>query len=75
MERKRKREKVVNCSSAAPSLLPSVPPSLRLFLSPSELREKKLLVKYITQNLEAVYGVPVNESPYDPLSELIRQPT
>jgi endonuclease III len=40
-------------------------------LSPSELREKKLLVKYITQNLEAVYGVPVNESPYDPLSELI----
>jgi endonuclease III len=37
----------------------------------SELHEKKLLVKYITQNLEAVYGVPVNDSPYDPLSELV----
>jgi endonuclease-3 len=40
-------------------------------LSRSELREKRLLVKYITQNLEAVYGVPFNDSPYDPLSELI----
>src|SRR5215470_17095953 len=40
-------------------------------LSPSELHEKRRLVKYITQNLEAAYGVPVNDSPYDPLSELI----
>jgi endonuclease III len=40
-------------------------------LSSSELREQRRLVKYITQNLEATYGVPVNDSPYDPLSELI----
>src|SRR5262245_63815631 len=40
-------------------------------LYPSELHEKRRLVKYITQNLEAAYGVPVNDSPYDPLSELI----
>src|SRR5262245_2576830 len=40
-------------------------------LSPSELHEKRRLVKYITQNLEAAYGVPVNDNPYDPLSELI----
>jgi endonuclease-3 len=40
-------------------------------LSPSELLEKRRLVKYVTQNLEAVYGVPVNDSPYDPLSELV----
>src|SRR5262245_39669696 len=39
--------------------------------SPSELREIRRLVKHITQNLEAAYGVPVNDSPYDPLSELI----
>ncbi len=39
--------------------------------SPSELHEKRHLVKYITQNLEAAYGVPVNDSPYDPLSELV----
>ncbi|HEY8461398.1 MAG TPA: hypothetical protein VIM99_13505, partial [Blastocatellia bacterium] len=38
---------------------------------PSEFDEKKLLVKYVAQNLEAVYGVPVNDRPYDPLSELI----
>src|SRR5262247_2434935 len=48
-----------------------VAPSPRLSLSPSELREKRRLVKHITQNLEAAYGVPVNDSPYDPLSELI----
>ncbi|HEY9434400.1 MAG TPA: endonuclease III [Blastocatellia bacterium] len=48
-----------------------VAPSPRLSPSPSELREKRRLVKYITQNLEAAYGVPVNVSPYDPLSELI----
>jgi endonuclease-3 len=40
-------------------------------LSPSELHEKRRLVKYVTQNLEAVYGVPVNDSPYDPLNELV----
>ncbi|MGE0131238.1 MAG: endonuclease III [Blastocatellales bacterium] len=39
--------------------------------SPTELAEKKRRVKYITQNLEATYGVPVNERPYDPLDELI----
>jgi len=42
-----------------------------LSLSPSELREKRRLVKHIAQNLEAAYGVPVNDNPYDPLSELI----
>src|SRR5687767_5293334 len=40
-------------------------------LSISDLHEKKRLAKYITQNLEATYGVPVNDRPYDPLSELI----
>jgi len=39
--------------------------------SPAELAEKKSRVKYITQNLEAAYGVPINERPYDPLDELI----
>jgi endonuclease-3 len=39
--------------------------------SPTELAEKKSRVKYITQNLEATYGVPINERPYDPLDELI----
>jgi len=48
-----------------------VAPSPRLSLSPSELSEKRRLVKHITQNLEAAYGVPVNDRPYDPLSELI----
>ncbi len=58
-------------SAVPPSLRPSVTPSLRLSLSPSELAEKIRLVGYITQNLEATYGVPVNDSPYDPLSELV----
>ncbi len=40
-------------------------------LSLPELQEKRRLVKHITQNLEAAYGVPVNDSPYDPLDELI----
>jgi endonuclease-3 len=40
-------------------------------ISPSELREKRLLVKHVTQNLEATYGVPVNDSSDDPLSELV----
>src|SRR5262245_44840694 len=55
----------------SPSLSPSVPPSICPSLSPSELREKRRVVKYITQNLEAAYGMPINERPYDPLSELI----
>jgi len=40
-------------------------------LSPFDLAEKRRLVKYITQNLEATYGVPINDSPYNPLDELI----
>jgi endonuclease-3 len=36
-----------------------------------ELTEKKLQVKYITQNLEATYGRPRNQNPDDPLDELI----
>jgi len=40
-------------------------------LSPSDLAEKRRLVRYITQNLEATYGVPINDSPFDPLDELI----
>jgi endonuclease-3 len=37
----------------------------------NEIAEKRRQVGYITQNLEATYGVPINDSPYDPLSELI----
>ncbi|MBO0720539.1 MAG: endonuclease III [Blastocatellia bacterium] len=36
-----------------------------------ELAEKKLLLKYVTQNLEATYGIPLNDRPDDPLDELI----
>jgi endonuclease-3 len=39
--------------------------------SPDELAEKKRLVKFITQNLEATYGIPRNCSFEDPLDELI----
>jgi endonuclease III len=39
--------------------------------SPDELAEKKRLVKFITQNLEATYGVPRDTSFDDPLDELI----
>jgi endonuclease III len=35
------------------------------------LAEKKLQTKYITQNLEATYGIPRNTRPDDPLDELI----
>ncbi|HEX9004399.1 MAG TPA: endonuclease III [Blastocatellia bacterium] len=40
-------------------------------LPPDELAEKKRLVKFITQNLEATYGIPSNTSFDDPLDELI----
>ena len=40
-------------------------------LSTTEIAEKRRQVKYITQNLEATYGIPVNDRPYPPLDELI----
>jgi endonuclease-3 len=40
-------------------------------LSSVELAEKKRQVKYVTQNLEATYGIPINDNPDDPLAELI----
>ena len=40
-------------------------------LSPSEIEEKRLQVKYISQNLEASYGIPKNNHNDDPLDELI----
>jgi endonuclease-3 len=40
-------------------------------LSPAELAEKRRQVKYITQNLESTYGIPINDRPYPPLDELI----
>jgi endonuclease-3 len=39
--------------------------------SPDELAEKKRLVKFITQNLEATYGIPSNSHCDNPLDELI----
>lgn len=39
--------------------------------SPDELAEKKRLVKFISQNLEAAYGIPKNNSFDNPLDELI----
>jgi endonuclease-3 len=39
--------------------------------SSGDLTEKKRQVKYVTQNLEATYGVPINHRPDDPLDELI----
>jgi endonuclease-3 len=38
---------------------------------PAEFAEKKRRVKYIAQNLEATYGIPVNDRPFPPLDELI----
>jgi endonuclease III len=70
-ERKRDGEKIASPSSVSSSRPPSVPPSLCPSISSSELHEKRRIVKYVTQNLEAAYGVPINERPYDPLSELI----
>ncbi len=40
-------------------------------LTPSELADKRRQVHYVTQNLESTYGVPINDTPDDPLSELI----
>src|SRR5262249_26343351 len=37
----------------------------------NDLAEKRLQVKYITQNLEATYGIPNNSHNEDPLDELI----
>ncbi len=39
--------------------------------SSAELDEKRSLLKFITQNLEATYGSPPNDSHDDPLDELI----
>ena len=39
--------------------------------SPEELSEKRQQLKYVTQNLEAAYGIPRNDSTEDPLDELI----
>src|SRR5262249_8955646 len=48
-----------------------VPLSPRPSLRPSEFREKTRLPNHLPQILDAPYGVPVNDSPYDPRSELI----
>ncbi|MGH9836517.1 MAG: endonuclease III domain-containing protein [Blastocatellia bacterium] len=47
------------------------PPPTSSALSAGDLAEKKRQVKYVTQNLEATYGIPVNHRPDDPLDELI----
>ncbi len=39
--------------------------------TPAELAEKRQQLKYVTQNLEAAYGIPANDSTDDPLAELI----
>lgn len=39
--------------------------------SPAELAEQKQQVKYITQNLEATYGIPCDDGFDDPLDELM----
>src|SRR5262245_4176176 len=36
-----------------------------------EITEKRLQTRYITQNLEATYGIPKNDRTDDPLDELI----
>ena len=40
-------------------------------ISAAELDEQRQQVRYITQNLEATYGIPRNARPEDPLNELI----
>ncbi|HQR33747.1 MAG TPA: endonuclease III [Blastocatellia bacterium] len=44
---------------------------MKLPNSSAELTEKRHQLKFITQNLEATYGVPSNDSLEDPLDELI----
>lgn len=39
--------------------------------SSAEFDEKRRLLKFVTQNLEATYGSPLNDSHDDPLDELI----
>ena len=58
-------------SSVPPSPSASVPSFILLPVLPSELAEKRRLVRRIIQNLEATYGIPINDNPYDPLSELV----
>jgi endonuclease III len=43
----------------------------QISFAPKELAEKRQQLKYVTQNLEAVYGVPLNDSTDNPLDELI----
>lgn len=40
-------------------------------VAPEEITEKRQQLKYVTQNLEAAYGIPRNDSTDDPLAELI----
>ena len=40
-------------------------------IAAEEFTEKCQQLKYVTQNLEAVYGIPLNDSTDDPLDELI----
>jgi endonuclease III len=40
-------------------------------LAPGERTENRQQLKYVSQHLEAVYGVPINDSTDDPLDELI----
>ncbi len=47
------------------------PPPTSSALSAGGLAEKKRQVKYVMQNLEATYGVPINHRPDDPLDELV----
>src|SRR5262249_19330663 len=58
-------------SAISTSLRLPVPLSPIPSVSPYDLAEKRRSVRYIIQNLEASYGIPINDRPYDPLSELI----
>src|SRR5689334_695931 len=43
----------------------------QISFAPEELTEKRQQLRYVSENLEAVYGVPINDSTDDPLDELI----
>lgn len=58
------------CNNERSKLKYKMKPRAAVF-SPAELAEKRTQLKYVTQNLEAAYGVPRNESTDDPLDELI----